>query len=632
MVVNGVITVKLYAKWRENTLPNIDYQKEKLTGLVAGANYRIGEETVTADAQGCIEIRDEWFGSDISIYRKGSDHTLDGTSVQITIEARPEYPAGITAIGETIKGKQDAVLKGVDATMEYSVNGGSTWTSITDSNLTEHGMTGFAAGEILIRVKATEHTPHGDSVSITIAEGRTPPDAPAFSGDAPSTSESLPDTSEKYSIPVKNENSVMVETEIREGKADVSEITQTTLEKVVNNPDQASKIDTITINLAGAEQDVIGVKLTKPSVEMLAKTTAQKDSGIDTVTIELTDASVILDNKTLETLAKEAKGSQIELVVAGTEQGLLNTAQQANLSEHQVAATFEAYFVSDGVRISDFQGGTAVVSVKFTPEAGKDISFYHVVYVAEDGSFTRYKTKYEGGRLLFTTTHFSDYAVIYDTGEQNETGKGETEKDSDRKEDSKTAAAVDRTYRKLGLYVSSSTKTKNNLKWNAVDGSDGYVIYGAPCNTKKQTNRMVKLAVIKNGKTTGWTDTNLKSGTYYKYYVKAYKVVDGKRAILACSKTVHAVTRGGKYDNAKLIRVNKSSVTLKKGKTFVLKAKQVTFGRPIKVHVSIRYESTNRRVATVNSKGVINAKSKGMCYIYVYAQNGIRKKVKVTVK
>lgn len=611
--------------------PSIDYQKEKLTGLVAGANYRIGEETVTADAQGCIEIRDEWFGSDISICRKGLDHTLDSACVQISIEARPGYPAGITAISETIKGKQDAVLKGVDATMEYSVDGGSTWTSITDSDLTEQGMTGFAAGEILVRVKATEHTPHGDSVSITIEEGRTPPDAPIFSGDAPSTSESLNDTSEKYSIPVKNENSVMVETEIREGKADVSEITQTTLEKVVNNPDQESKIDTITIDLSGAEQDVIGVKLTKPSVEMLAKTTAQKDSGIATVTIELTDAAVILDNKTLETLAKEAKGSQIELVVAGTEQGMLNTAQQANLNEHQVAATFEAYFVSDGVRISDFQGGTAVVSVKFTPEAGKDISFYHVVYVSENGTFTRYKTKYEGGRLMFTTTHFSDYAVIYDTGEKNESVKDQTEKDSDRREDSGTTAAVDRTYRKLGLYVSHSTKTKNVLKWNAVDDADDYVIYGAPCNTKKKTNQMVKLVEIKNGKTTKWTDTNLKSGTYYKYYVKAYKQVDGKRVVLARSKAVHSVTRGGKYDNAKYIRVNKNAVTLKKGKTFVLKAKQVTFGKPIKAHERIRYESTNRRVATVNSKGVIEAKSKGTCYIFVFAQNGISKKVKVTV-
>ena len=37
-------------------------------------------------------------------------------------------------------------------------------------------------------------------------------------------------------------------------------------------------------------------------------------------------------------------------------------------------------------------------------------------------------------------------------------------------------------------------------------------------------------------------------------------------------------------------------------------------------------------VATVTNKGVIKGKKKGTCYIYVYAQNGISKKVKVTVK
>jgi len=35
--------------------------------------------------------------------------------------------------------------------------------------------------------------------------------------------------------------------------------------------------------------------------------------------------------------------------------------------------------------------------------------------------------------------------------------------------------------------------------------------------------------------------------------------------------------------------------------------------------------------ATVTKKGKITAKAKGSCYVYVYAQNGALRKIKVTV-
>ena len=126
----------------------------------------------------------------------------------------------------------------------------------------------------------------------------------------------------------------------------------------------------------------------------------------------------------------------------------------------------------------------------------------------------------------------------------------------------------------------------------------------------------------------GTEDKGLKNGTYYKYVVKAYKLVDGKKIFIAKSKTVHVTTAGGKYGNAKSVKVNKTSVNLTTGEKFKVKAKDKT----IKQHVEIRYETSNSKVATVNSKGVITAKGKGTCYIYVYAQNGVYKRIKVTVK
>ena len=450
------------------------------------------------------------------------------------------------------------------------------------------------------------------------------------SGSTPSTPSEPTNPTENFSIPVKNEQTVKVEAEIKEGTANVSEITNETIDKVVNNKDSESKVDTITIDLSGAKQEVTGVTLSKESVQTLAQTTAAADNGIDTATIQLSKATVILDNKTLETLVEQAKGNDIRLVVEDKDRKELNTVQQTSLSQHQVATTFEAYFVSDGQRIHDFKGGKAVVSIDFTPEAGKDTSYYHLVYVAENGEMTRYKTKYETGKLMFTATHFSDYAVIYDTGEKNETLKPEEEKADSSDTDARVA--MDTSYSKLRLRVPTSTRTTNVLKWTKQTGADGYVIYGNLCNSKGKTYKLVKQVTIKDNTTTSWIDTKLASGTYYKYYIKAYKLVDGKKVWIAKSKVVHSTTTGGKYGNAKSVKVNKTSVSLAVGKTFSIKAEQVLKDKPIAGHQNIKYESGNSKVASVTSKGVIKAKKKGTCYIYVYAQNGMYKRIKVTVQ
>ena len=169
------------------------------------------------------------------------------------------------------------------------------------------------------------------------------------------------------------------------------------------------------------------------------------------------------------------------------------------------------------------------------------------------------------------------------------------------------------------------------LKWNRVKNADGYEIYGNKCGKK---NKYKLLKRITKGSTTFYTQKKLKKGTYYKYIVRAYKVIDGTKVTVAVSKTIHAATSGGKYGNAKSVKVNKNktTVTLKKGKKYSLKAKEVKKSKTIKKHRAVSYESSNKKVATVSKKGVIQAKGKGSCNIYAYAQNGIYKKIKVKVK
>lgn len=78
--------------------------------------------------------------------------------------------------------------------------------------------------------------------------------------------------------------------------------------------------------------------------------------------------------------------------------------------------------------------------------------------------------------------------------------------------------------------------------------------------------------------------------------------------------------------------VKDTKLTVTTGKTAKLSVK-VKANKKYSKHVSaLRYESTNTEVAAVNKNGVITGKKAGAAYIYIYTQNGLYKKIKVTVK
>ena len=183
----------------------------------------------------------------------------------------------------------------------------------------------------------------------------------------------------------------------------------------------------------------------------------------------------------------------------------------------------------------------------------------------------------------------------------------------------------------------NQTKTSITLEWSKLDGVDGYLIYGNRCNTSTKTYKYKKLATITNGRT--WTHKNLKKGTFYKYIVKAYRIVDGKKVVTDTSASIHVITQGGKYGIAKSVSVTKignkknvSKITLKKGKTAQITAKEIKKDKKIRHHRNLCYESSNTAVATVTPEGLIQAVGKGTCTIWVYAQNGIYVALTVTVK
>ena len=184
----------------------------------------------------------------------------------------------------------------------------------------------------------------------------------------------------------------------------------------------------------------------------------------------------------------------------------------------------------------------------------------------------------------------------------------------------------------LCVRASKVAKTSITLKWNKVKGAAKYVIYASKCG---KADSCVKLAETTSlsYKATKAAGVKMVKGKYYKFIVVA---LDENSKVLTASTIIHVGTTGGKICNIKSVttKAKKNRVTVKKGKSFALKGKMVKTSSKLKlnVHRVVKYVSTNKKVATVNSKGVIKGKGKGTCSVYAYAQNGVYKKIKVTVK
>lgn len=89
-------------------------------------------------------------------------------------------------------------------------------------------------------------------------------------------------------------------------------------------------------------------------------------------------------------------------------------------------------------------------------------------------------------------------------------------------------------------------------------------------------------------------------------------------------KTKGETKSNSSTNSKKRLKLKNTKAVIKKGKTIRIKA----VARP---SVKIRYSSSNKKIAIVNSNGVVKARKKGKTIILVKA-NGITKKFKVTVK
>lgn len=152
---------------------------------------------------------------------------------------------------------------------------------------------------------------------------------------------------------------------------------------------------------------------------------------------------------------------------------------------------------------------------------------------------------------------------------------------------------------------------------------------------KSFTGKIVAFGVD-NDSIASVSSSNTKIATVKKSGSNGYKITGKKKG----TAKITIVTKAGvkktitiKVSSSKSLKpsvtVSKSSISLRKGKNYTVEP----VIKAVVKNGKITYSTTNKKIATVNSKGKITAKKKkGTCYIQIKMDGRVVKKIKVKVK
>ena len=136
-----------------------------------------------------------------------------------------------------------------------------------------------------------------------------------------------------------------------------------------------------------------------------------KEESVDSLSIELNQATVRFNSAALAALAEQAGSNDLNMsvTVSKTTDGL-NDVQRKAVNGLSPTLVLDATLTAK-TAIHDFGGGSATVLIPYTPEEDRGVAVW---YVADDGTLERVSSSYADGVLTFTVSHFSQYVVGYD--------------------------------------------------------------------------------------------------------------------------------------------------------------------------------------------------------------------------
>ena len=163
------------------------------------------------------------------------------------------------------------------------------------------------------------------------------------------------------------------------------------------------------------------------SIKHIVEAAEEAHNDTEALQIEFPHSSVKLDDKALRAIIDTVgEGTTATLVLESVGTERLNDKQDAALEGQRIYGGYEAYLVCNttGIRISDFKGGVATLSVPFEIPTGLKAEKFAVWYVADDGKTEKLDTRYENKHLVWNVSHFSDFIIVYEGNETPITPEG----------------------------------------------------------------------------------------------------------------------------------------------------------------------------------------------------------------
>lgn len=437
-------------------------------------------------------------------------------------------------------------------------------------------------------------------------------------GSGSSGGNTTPSTS--VTVPVSGEEkTIRVNSTVSSTTATIEDIDLSKLNTVIGND---VKTGVVTIDFSVLEKQIDTVKLPANVIKQIADAVKDPSNDAESLSIVLTDGtSIEFDEKALSKKTAQTNQTDITISIKRTTDSALSALQQQAVGSQPA---WDIKLTSGGKNISDM-GGVITLHTPYELRSGEQSNGIVVYYVDENGNRESCETSYDPVKKLISwkTSHLSVYMIGYD--ENRVTPDTDTEDQS-----ALNGSQVSKLKLPILLATGKGGNRKITISWRSYEDADGYDCYWSYCDGKRSYKKLATVKATKDRVTSRRLDNNRR----YKYFVAAYKLIDGKKVYIAKSNSLHVALKDAKATNAKKVTVNQTNVRLKAGDTFVVRSRtrlENTNKKELLHVAAYRYYTSDQSVASVSKTGKIKALKSGTCVIYVVANNGVYGTIKVTV-
>ncbi len=437
-------------------------------------------------------------------------------------------------------------------------------------------------------------------------------------GSGSSGGNTTPSTS--VTVPVSGEEkTIRVNSTVSSTTATIEDIDLSKLNTVIGND---VKTGVVTIDFSVLEKQIDTVKLPASVIKQIADAVKDPSNDAESLSIVLTDGtSIEFDEKALSKKTAQTNQTDITISIKRTTDSALSALQQKAVGSQPA---WDIKLTSGGKNISDM-GGVITLHTPYELRSGEQSNGIVVYYVDENGNRESCETSYDPVKKLISwkTSHLSVYMIGYD--ENRVTPDTDTEDQS-----ALNGSQVSKLKLPILLATGKGGNRKITISWRSYEDADGYDCYWSYCDGKRSYKKLATVKAAKDRVTSRRLDNNRR----YKYFVAAYKLIDGKKVYIAKSNSLHVALKDAKATNAKKVTVNQTNIRLKAGDTFVVRSRtrlENTNKKELLHVAAYRYYTSDQSVASVSKTGKIKALKSGTCVIYVVANNGVYGTVEVTV-